>query len=450
MTVHVSPECSAHQPGDTPAPLTRVLWCDNAGLTRAKSVTGATWPDTLRNGVGISMGQQALPMMMDAVQPASGLSAVGEVRLVPDPDTLVALPYLPGIAAAIGDMRTLDGQAWGHCPRAFLKRQVAEAARLGFEVMASFENEYYLFRGDEPLDHSTYATLAGFVPAHEVTLDILAALAAQGLTPEMYYPEAGPGQQEISITPARGVSAADRQVLFKATVNAVAVRHGLRASFAAKPVLTGAGSGCHIHLSLWREGRNAFHDSEGELGLSDVARHAIAGVLEHQAGLCALTVPTVNSYRRLEPGWWAGAYACYGLDNREASVRVASTHLLPGASGNSTNFELKTCDGAANPYLALGGLLASALDGVRRRLDPGPPLAVAPGALSDAEREERGIRPLPSSLPDAVAALRGDAVLLEALGPDLTRSFTAVREAEAAYFAQQPEDVELALHRFAY
>lgn len=430
--------------------LTRILWCDNAGLTRAKSVTATTWPGTLRNGVGISMGQQALPMMVDAVVPESGLSAVGEVRLVPDPDTLVALPYLPGVAAAIGDMQTLDGEAWGHCPRTFLKRQVAEAGRLGFEVVASFENEYYLFRGDDPLDSSTYATLAGFAPAHEVTLDILAALAAQGLTPEMYYPESGPGQQEISIAPARGVTAADRQVLFKATVNAVAARHGLRASFAAKPFLTGAGSGCHIHLSLWREGRNAFHDPGGELGLSDVARHAIAGVLEHQAGLCALTVPTVNSYRRLQPGWWAGAYACYGLDNREASVRVASTHLLPGASGDSTNFELKTCDGAANPYLALGGMLAGVLDGVRRSLDPGAPLTVAPGSLSDAERAERRIRPLPSSLPGAVAALRADEVLMGALGPDLARSSLAVREAEAAYFAGQSEEVEVQLHRFAY
>lgn len=430
--------------------LTRVLWCDNAGLTRAKSVTATTWPGTLRNGVGISMGQQALPMMVDAVVPESGLSAVGEVRLVPDPDTLVSLPYLPGVAAAIGDMRTLDGQAWGHCPRTFLKQQVAEAERLGFDVLASFENEYYLFRGDEPLDGSTYATLAGFQPAHEVTLDILAALSAQGMTPEMYYPESGPGQQEISVAPARGVAAADRQILFKATVNAVAARHGLRASFAAKPVLTGAGSGCHIHLSLWRDGRNAFHDLEGELGLSDLARQAIAGVLEHQAGLCALTVPTVNSYRRLQPGWWAGAYACYGLDNREASVRVASTHLLPGASGDSTNFELKTCDGAANPYLALGGMLAAVLDGVRRNLDPGAPLAVPPGSLSDEERAGRGIRSLPPSLPEAVAALRGDEVLMNALGPDLARSYAAVREVEAAYFAGQPEEVELRLHRFAY
>lgn len=432
------------------AQLTRVLWTDNAGLTRAKAVTRSSLPGALLRGVGLSMGQQALAMMVDSVVPESGLSAVGEVRLVPDPASYVTLPFAPGSAAMVSDMRTLDGQPWAHCPRDFLRRQVDAARQLGFTVMASFENEFYLFKDGEPLDRSVYGALDGFSASHAFALDVLAALEAQGLTPEMYYPESGPGQQEISIAPAEGVTAADHQVLFKMAVSGVARQHGLRASFAAKPVRDGAGSGCHIHLSLWRDGINTFYDQNGELGLSVTARRAIAGVLTHLPGLCALTVPSVNSYRRLLPGWWAGGYACWGLDNREASLRVASGHLLSGAGGGSTNFELKTCDASANPYLALGGLLACVLDGLRRELDPGAPLDMPPGNLTDAERAERNIQRLPESLPEALAALEKDDVLHTALGPDLTRSFTAVRRAEAAYFADQDEDTELSLHRFAY
>lgn len=430
--------------------LTRVMWCDNAGITRAKAVTRGGLPAALRQGVGLSMGQQGLPMMRDAVVEESGLSAVGEVRLVPDLSTFTELPYAPGSAAVLGDMRTLNGDPWAHCPRTFARRQIEGLAALGYRVMASFENEFYLYDAQGPLDGGVYASLQSFERAHPFTLALLEALEAQGLTPEMYYPESGPGQQEIPIAPAEGLAAADRQLLFKATVNAVARQHGLRASFAAKPLLSGAGSGCHLHLSLWREGRNAFSQPGGVLGLSRLARQAIAGVLAHLPGLCALSVPSVNSYRRLQAGQWAGAFACYGLDNREASVRVASSHLLPGAGGNSAHFELKTCDASANPYLALGGLLAAVQDGLRRDLDPGEPLGVSPGSLGETDRAALGIVPLPGSLPEALRALEADEVLQGALGPELSRSFTAVRASEAAFFAGQDEETELSMHRFVY
>ncbi len=433
-----------------PPELTRVMWCDNAGLTRAKAVTRHALGSALRHGVGLSMGQQALPMMYDAVVEGSGLSAVGEVRLVPDLSTLTALPYAEGSSAALGDMRTLGGEPWAHCPRQFARRQVEALSELGYSVLASFENEFYLYGGHGPLDGGVYASLESFEAAHPFTRSLLSALEAQGLTPEMYYPESGPGQHELPIAPAAGLGAADRQLLFKATVRAVARQHGLKASFAAKPERSGAGSGCHLHLSLWRGDANAFHDADGALGLSLVARQAIGGVLAHLPGLCALTVPSVHSYRRLQPGQWSGAYACYGLDNREASVRVTSTHLLPGAGGASTHFELKTCDASANPHLALGGLLAAVLNGLRRDLDPGAPLEVSPGTLSEQERAEAGIVRLPTSLPEALDALAQDEALQEALGPQLARSFTAVRAAEAAYFAGQDEETEWTRHRFAY
>jgi glutamine synthetase len=239
-------------------------------------------------------------------------------------------------------------------------------------------------------------------------------------------------------------------VIFKTIVKGIASKHQLKASFAAKPILTNTGSGCHLHVSLWQNGKNIFFDSSDPIKLSKIAYHAIAGVLEHLPALCALTVPSVNSYKRLQPGWWAGAYACYGLDNREASVRVASTHLLPCAdpNGKSTNFELKTCDASANPYIALGSLIVAMLDGIKRKLEPGEPLQSAPGAFSDEERAARGITQLPSNLEQAIANLERNEVLLSAMD-GLAQSFIAVRKAEAVYFKEHPDE-EISKHCYVY
>jgi glutamine synthetase len=433
-----------------PPRLTRFTWVDNAGITRGKAVTGHLLESALRAGVGMTIGQQGLPMMMDAVIEATGLSAVGEVRLKADLETFTMLPHAPGSAMVAADMLNLDGTPWAHCPRDFLKRQLLEAKKLGLEVCSSFENEFYLFHDNgTPIDRSNYAVFDAFEASKDVIDEIVDALFAVGLTPEMYYPEAGTGQHEVAIAPGMGLAGADRQVIFKAVVKGVAARHNLRASFAAKPIADSAGSGCHIHLSFWKDGQNAFYNPSDSIGLSSLGYNAIAGVLAQLPALCAITVPSVNSYRRLQPGWWAGAFSCYGLDNREASVRVLSSHLLPGSSGSSTNFELKTCDASCNPYLALGGFLAAALDGIKRNLHPGEPLRVSPGSLSEAEREARGIAPLPASLEQSLANLERDDVLQSALGADLSRSFTAVREAEAAYFRLHPDE-EIERHRYVY
>jgi glutamine synthetase len=437
-----------------PPPLTRFGWVDNAGLSRAKAVTPRSLPGALRYGFGMTVGQQALPMMVDAVIPETGLGAVGEVRLKPDLAAAAVLPFTNGQVLLPCDMQTLTGEVWSHCPRSFLKRQLDALAALGYTLRASFENEFYLFRPDgtggwQPLDETVYATLDAYDTTGPFLDEALSALTATGLEPESYYPESGPGQQEIAIAPALGVGAADRQVLFKTVIRSVARRQGLRASFCAKPVETGAGSGCHLHLSLVRNGENAFYDGADSLGLSPLAYHAIGGLLGHAAGLCALTVPSVNSYRRLQPGWWAGAYACYGLDHREASIRVLSGHLMPGAGGASAHFELKSVDGSCNPYLALGGAVAAMLDGIGRQVSPGPALTGAPGEVIQLPDHAERITPLPTSLTQAADALEADAVLGAALGDDLRRSFLAVRRFEAAYFAEHPE-LELAAHRFVY
>jgi glutamine synthetase len=323
---------------------------------------------------------------------------------------------------------------------------VSRAAEAGVTVRAAFEHEFYLAReaaGGPGLDPGGGPDPAArFVPADDslcfasdgmdragpVVGEILEALDRQGLEPRQYYPELGPGQQELSIQHAPLPAAADRQIAVRETIRRTALRHGLLASFAPKPFPDQAGSGCHVHLSLWRDGQNLLYDAQGELGLSALGRSFVAGILTHLPGLLALTCPSVNSYRRLAPNMWSSAYTCWGPDNREAAVRLASP--FAGRVAASTNLEVKPVDGSANPYLALGALVAAGLDGVARRLDPGAPVLANPHDLSEDERRQRGIRRYPASLAAALAELERDRVLLDALGPELAREFLAVRRAE--------------------
>jgi glutamine synthetase len=262
--------------------------------------------------------------------------------------------------------------------------------------------------------------------SHEVIADLIPTLDAMGLDVQMFHAESGPGQFEVSIRHGGALGAADRHILLREAVRGVAIRHGLAASFAAKPFPDKVGSGNHLHLSLWKNGRNLLYERDDPLHLSREGYKWVGGLLAHIHGLCALTIPSVNSYQRLRPHYWAGAYACYGRDNREAAVRV----ITPRRGADSMNVELKTVDGSANPYLALAGAIAAGLEGLRRGLDPGQPVDGDPGLLSEDERARRGITPVPARLIDAVEALRRDSVLLDALGPDLARSYMAVRMGE--------------------
>jgi glutamine synthetase len=328
-----------------------------------------------------------------------------------------------------------DGTPWGGCARTFLKQAIADLAAEGYELQASFEPEFTLGRREgaelEPVDESLCYSATGFHLAHDYTIDLVDALNKQGLEVEHYYPELGHGQQEVPIRHAAALRAADNHVLLRETVRAVAIRHGLWASFAPKPLPDQAGNGAHLHASLWSAGSNAFADPAGPLGLSRLGHHFLAGVLAHLPGLVALSCGSVNSYRRLAPSMWSGAFTCYGMDNREAAVRVCS----PIGSAGSVNLELKPCDSSGNPYLALGGVIYAGIDGIRRSLDPGEPLSVDPATLSSSERTRLAVRRLPSCLGEALDALEADSLLMSALGPLRSTAYIAVKRSEVAHFA---------------
>ncbi|GAA0392055.1 glutamine synthetase family protein [Microbispora corallina] len=434
--------------------LVRFIYADHGGVIRGKSAGRRRLADRLVTGIGHTVGMMAMSML-DHLQPVEGMGPVGEVRIVPDPATYVPLPYASGAAAMVSDLRRVDGGPWEACPRTFLKDAVAALGSEGYALVAAFEPEFTLGRrlpdpagGPDrliPLDDSLCYATSGFDLAHDYTMQLIRALEAQGVAIEHYYPELGAGQQELSIRPATALRAADNQVLYRETVRGVAFRMAMWASLAPKPLPDQAGNGAHLHVSLWDEPleRNLFADGGG--GLSDLGRRFMAGVLHHLPALVALTCASVNSYRRLQPSMWAGAYACHGLDNREAAVRVCSP--MAGNVEATTNLEIKPSDSSANPYLSLGAVIHAGLDGIRRELDPGEPVGVDPATLDDEERARLGCARLPASLGEALDALEADELLMEALGPLRRTAYLAVKRSEVADFAGQDAAYE-AFHHF--
>jgi glutamine synthetase len=433
--------------------LVRFLYCDNGGVIRGKSTHVGQLARRMQSGIGLVKGMQSFTSL-DFLAPDATYGPVGEIRLVPDPDTFVVLPYAPRSGQMIANMIELDHQPWALDPRAFLQRMVGVAAGKGLVFDAAFENEFFLaYRRDDgfvPVDRSLCFSAIGMESTEPVIQDIIAALTDQGLTVELSHPELGWGQQELSIRHASALRAADNQITYRQTVRAVAAQHGMVATLAPKPWADQAGSGAHLHWSIWDAGHtsNKLADPDGQAGLSTLARQAIAGVLTHLPALLAMTTPSVNSFRRLQPHFWSSAYTAWGIENREAAVRVPSRYWDDEAA--STNLELKASDASANPYIALGGVMAAALDGIERGLDPGDPVNEDPGNLSDAERERRGIRRFPLTATEALDELERDSVLTAALGEGLATEYLKVRRAEAAAYADHDEAFELDQHFFKY
>ena len=432
--------------------LVRFLYCDNGGVIRGKATHVERLGDRIRTGIGLTVAMQAMNSL-DQLQPVEGMGPVGEIRLVPDPETFTVLPYAPHTAAMLVDHARLDGQPYEAGPRNFLKRMAARLAERGMVLSCAVENEWSLATQRDgrhvPVDESLCFSTVGMAASAEVTDATVVALGEQGIQVEQYYAELGHGQQELSVAPRPAVQAADTQILVRETIRGVAARSGLVASLAPKPWPDQAGNGAHVHFSLWGDGqRNLFHDPAGRFGLSRTAEQFLAGVLTHVPGLLALTAPSVNSYQRLLPQHWSSAFVCWGPDNREATVRVPSTFW--GMEQTSTNLEFKPTDASCNPYLAFGGLIAAGLDGMERELEAPEPLSVDPATLSDREREAAGAHRYPTTLQDSIEALERDQVLVGALGDLLARSYLAVRRSEWEAYAAMTDEERFGAHFLKY
>lgn len=437
--------------------LVRFLYCDNGGIIRGKATHASKLPTRIQEGIGQTLAMQAFTGV-ESLVPVEGMGPVGEFRLIPDPNTFVILPYVPSTGTMLCDMILTNGKPWEACPRTFLKRMIARLADQKIRAEAAVEHEFYLAREEGgkyvPADHSLCYSSIGLDEQAEVIDAILEALEAQGISIELFHTELGPAQQELSIHHADVLRAADNVCLVRETTRGVARSFDLLATFAPKPFLDQAGSGAHIHLSLWgtdesqHSGKNLFYDAKQRGSLSQFGKHFVGGVLRHIRGLVAITCGSPNSYRRLLPHYWSSAFGAYGFDNREGAIRVPS--VFWGREADSINLELKPSDHSGNPYLAMGALLAAGMDGVENHIDPGEPQEIDPGNYSDTEREQRGIRRLPTSLDEALDELERDEVLMGALGPLLASSYIAVKRNESAFFKDKTPEEEALQHFYKY
>src|ERR671913_1037756 len=405
----------------------RFVFVDHAGIPKTKAVHRDAFETRARAGVGLAKGVLALDPS-GALHPGSGLSPVGEVRLVPDLTTLTPLPFVRGQAMVCCDMMELDGRTfWDGCPRSALRRVLGRLAERGYRSVASYEAEFYVRGPDGPLDRTPYAGSFALTPAADFVVELAETLKEMGLGPEQCHAEVGHGNLELSVGEDEALAAADERVMVLEAIRGVAHKMGLETTMAPKPYLEGAGNGHHLHVSLYEGEDPVLFDGSG--ALSGPGRGLVGGLLEHLPAVMAFTAPSPNSYQRLAPGMWSSAFVAYGLDNREAAVRLASP--VAGRESATANVEIKPVDVTSNPYLALAVVLAAGMDGMNRDLDPGEPTMVDPATLGEEERAARGIRPLPASLDEALDALEKDDVLIEALGEPLVRTHLAVARAQA-------------------
>ena len=354
--------------------------------------------------------------------------------LHPDLDTFTVFPWHREhgkIARLICDIYNPDGTPFIGDPRGTLKRVLRRAADMGYSFNVGPECEFFLFQLDEngkPTtktgDEAGYFDLGPLDHGESTRREICLALEQMGFEIEASHHECAQGQHEIDFKYADALRAADNIMTFKLTVKSMAQRNGLHATFMPKPLYGVAGSGMHTNMSLFRDGKNAFYDPDGERRLSKTCYQFIAGLLEHIEGMCALTNPLVNSYKRLVPGYEAPCYVAWSAGNRSALIRI------PSSRGNGTRVELRSPDPSCNPYLEIAACLAAGLDGIERGLTPPPEITENIYLMTPEQRIQKGIRGLPASLEEALVAFRADPLMTATMGEHVTEQYIEGKQRE--------------------
>ncbi|GAA1808975.1 glutamine synthetase [Planosporangium flavigriseum] len=424
-----------------------LTWVDNAGVTRVKTVPRHRLPHIAAWGVGASPVFDVF-CVDDSITTSRYIGGpVGDLRLHPDLDRMTVLAAQHGWAWAPVDRWTQEGEPYPACQRMFARRMAVRLADAGVRMRAAFEVEWFVGKtADDPVPATTGPAygMTRVVELSDYARDLLDALAAQDVAVEQFHPEYASGQLELSVAPGDPVAAADMVVLVRQTIRAVAGHHGLRVSFAPMVAAGQVGNGAHLHFSLWDGERNLFAGGDGPYGMTARGESILAALLDRMPALVCVTAPSVASYLRLVPQRWAGAFQCWGRENREAALRFVTG--VTGAHDTAANAELKCCDPAANPYLAVGAVCAVAAHALDAGLKLPAEVTVDPAALPEPERPPR----LPDSLPTAIARLERDDLLREAMGEELFEAFLAVRRAEAETFGdREPEEV-VAATRWVY
>ena len=427
----------AQRLADGEVAMVALCWVDNAGITRVKAIPTGRLERAAGWGIGMSPVFDVF-LVDDSITSSKHIGGPGgDLRLVPDLDRVTPLAAQPGWAWAPVDRFTQEGTGYVGCSRTFARQMVSRASEQGLTAQVSFEVEWAVGTDDNgvfgPACAGPAYGMTRVIELSDYGREVVQAIEHQGIVVEQFHPEYADGQMEISVSPRDPVGAADDSVLVRQTIRAVSQRHGFQASFAPSVVAGGVGNGGHVHLSLWRDGQNLLAGGPGRHGMTADGEAFAGGVLSALPALLAVGAPSVASYLRLVPSHWAGAYQCWGKENREAALR-----LVTGSSGEHevrANLEVKCFDLAANPYLVIGSLIAAGLAGISDGATLPGEITGDPVGMPDAELAERGTRRLAQSLGESVGALEASAVLRDAMGDPMFEAFLAVRRAEIELFA---------------
>lgn len=422
----------------------RLMFTDIFGVMKNVSIT----PDQLKKALNNEV-------MFD------GSSIDGFVRieesdmyLHPDYETWGIIPWSSAqhrTGRLICDVYTAEGEPFIGDPRYILKRVLAEAAEMGYTVNMGPEAEFFLFHTDmngnptlETQDKAGYFDLAPVDQGELARREMVLALEEIGFEIEASHHEVAFGQHEIDFKYADALTTADNVQIFKYVVRKIAQKHDLHATFMAKPVFGINGSGMHVNQSLFKDGKNAFYDPTDSLGLSQEAYYYLGGLLRHAKEFSSITNPTVNSYKRLLPGYEAPVYIAWACKNRSPLVRV------PAKRGSSTRVELRNPDPSCNPYLAFAATIKAGLDGIKHRIAPPDPVELNIFDMDDTELHEHHLETLPTSLENAVAELENSPLMREMLGEHVFKRYIAAKKKEWDNYRMQvtPWEIEQYLSKF--
>nr|WP_282580132.1 type I glutamate--ammonia ligase [Natroniella sulfidigena] len=371
-----------------------------------------------------------------------------DMYLKPDYDTFTVFPWRPkeggAVARLICDVYTTGGKPFEGGPRNVLKKVLKEAEEMGYTMYVGPEPEFFLFEKDEngapttiTNDQGGYFDLGPSDLGQDTRRDIVLALEKMGFDVEASHHEVAPGQHEIDFKYSDALTAADNIATFRFVTKAIANEHDLHATFMPKPIFGEAGSGMHMNQSLFKGKENAFYDPDDRLCLSQIAYYYIGGLIKHAKAMTAITNPTVNSYKRLVPGYEAPVYIAWSASNRSALVRI------PDAKGLGTRVELRNPDPAANPYLATAVMLKAGLDGIKNKIEPPEEVIDNIYDMNECEKENACIDSLPGDINAAVQYLLRDEVITEALGDHVLDRFVEAKQIEWDVYRTQVHQWEL-------
>ncbi|KAM0896243.1 hypothetical protein ACQ4PT_023321 [Festuca glaucescens] len=430
----------------------RIVWNDASGQHRCRVVPAGRFYEIAKNkGVGLTFASMGMTSFCDGPADGTNLTGVGEIRLMPDMSTILRLPWSRREEMVMADMQIRPGEAWEYCPR-YALRKVTKVLLDEFNVTmkAGFENEFYIRRklvseGRErwvPYDNSSYCSTSSFDSASSILQEVYSSLEEADIVVEQLHAEAGKGQFEVALKYVLCTLAADNLIYAREIIKSVARKHELIATFLPKPDLNDIGSGSHVHLSLWKNDQNVFMGSNeyNYYGMSNVGEQFLAGVYHHLPSILAFTAPHPNSYDRIQPNTWSGAYLCWGKENREAPLRTACPPGVP--LDMVSNFEIKSFDGCANPHLGLAVIVAAGIDGLRRGLKLPEPIESNPADYASK------LKRLPQDLLESVESLAADKTLHELIGDKLITAIIAVRKAEIDHYSKNPGAFGDLIHRY--